>query len=64
MKNTFVFLKQTLFLALKSEIVNAKKNLFSCDKTFFQKLKIFLKKFFFENQELTACKRSLILAML
>ena len=56
-KNFFFFLSKTFFLALKSEIVNAKKNFFSHDKTFFQKLKPFKKTFFFENQELTACSK-------
>ena len=40
MKKTFFFLKQNLFLALKSEIVDAKKT-FSRDKTFFSKIETF-----------------------
>ena len=41
MKKTFFFLKQNLFLALKSEIVDAKKPFFSHDKTFFSKIETF-----------------------
>ena len=54
MKKTF-FKTKPFFLALKFEIVDAKKPFFLVIKPFVKKLKPFKKTFFFfENQELTA----------
>ena len=47
MKKTFFFLKQNLFLTLKSEIVDAKKPFFLVIKPFFKNWNLLKKNFFF-----------------